>query len=683
MELRLKEPIQFHALVWYYRFSQGGVMRKAFFSLILGLSMAQALVVDSRADAQSTSKAAANSEGSKPVLTVVPNCPIQSVPEKSTKTMEIEYFPSRPGGAIRDPHSLTLRLAFDSPYTPDKDRTIAFERQNDGRWKATVPVMQRFYAIWYVRDETTGQRDDNHGQYWDLVFCAGDGRKLDHGVLLQAQGYAGAIFSADIKRPTDYERAIEVLESSIDIADARSCNLISEEWAFKFALRGGGKLATTEFVEEVQRGLSEHGGKAGFVQGTALFLINHDKAFPPNFVDQAITLSDRVVPHPGMIGVLKKQRAENLKDPRERAQALGQWVADYPDEHLVNFVRKERMEIFVKILGDVSAAEELFHDLEKRTPHDPDLYATMASAYIAAAGQGQRFDLDQALKLLDKAEGNLEVTGSQSGPIDIVTLSLGDNDQQRAIINFWRGRARFQQQKYNEAEAFLERSAPVLKDSRRAWDAYLWLGRTQEQLQEWTRAKSSYLEAALQSSGSTDKFVELSLKTGTPSREAALRELAGAQKRIFDAAHYKPALVDLAVPDFTFTTATGKQITASSLREQIVILDLWATWCGPCVWELSGFAKLKQAHPEVRVLLAAMDSTAPEIEKALRQNGFSPEDVVLADDTNATKFGLGGVPQTYLIDKNSRIRIVHYGALPDVVWFIESDLAALESATTR
>ncbi|HEY6306841.1 MAG TPA: redoxin domain-containing protein [Candidatus Angelobacter sp.] len=421
--------------------------------------------------------------------------------------------------------------------------------------------------------------------------------------------------------------------------------------------------------------MSEHGDKAGYVQGTALFLINNEQAFPRTLVDQTAALAERVVPHWGAMSVLERQRAQNLKDPRERAQALGRWLANYPADPFCSYVQKQRLEIFSE-LGDVGAAEESFQDLQKRTPQDADLYATMASVYIRRAALGQRVDLDQALTLLAKAEANLDAAGSYAGVMYIVTLSLGDNDQKKAIINFWRGRALVEQQKWKEAEAFLEKSAPLL-EGRRAWEAYLLLGRTQEQQQEWEKAKNSYLEAALRSPGSVEKFVELSLKTGTPSREAALKELAGAQKRTFDAVHYKPALVDLPVPDFTFTTATGKQITASSLRGQPAVVDLWATWCGPCVSELSGFAKLRQAHPELRVLLAAMDSTVPEIEKELRQNGFSSEDIVLVDDPNAAKFGLGGVPQTYVIDKNDRIRVVHYGALPDVVLFIESDLTAL------
>jgi hypothetical protein len=91
------------------------------------------------------------------------------------------------------------------------------------------------------------------------------------------------------------------------------------------------------------------------------------------------------------------------------------------------------------------------------------------------------------------------------------------------------------------------------------------------------------------------------------------------------------------------------------------VLDLWATWCGPYVSELRGFAKLRQAHPELRLVLAAMDSTVPEIEKEFRQNGLSSDDIVLVDDGNAAKFGLGGVPQTYVIDRNGKFALCTTG----------------------
>jgi len=175
-----------------------------------------------------------------------------------------------------------------------------------------------------------------------------------------------------------------------------------------------------------------------------------------------------------------------------------------------------------------------------------------------------------------------------------------------------------------------------------------------------------------------EQFVRLSLKTGTTNRVAALSELAGARKRNLHAEHYEPALVDLPLPDFTFTSATGEKIAASALRGKNVVLDIWSTWCGPCVSELGGFVKFQQVHPEVKVLLVARDSKVPEIRKLFRSQGIS-EQIILATDGDVAKFGANGVPQTYIFDENGRIRLLHYGGLPDVLSYLEADLSALKA----
>ncbi|HKF21873.1 MAG TPA: redoxin domain-containing protein [Candidatus Angelobacter sp.] len=630
--------------------------------------------------AQQARQALPNSETSGPILTAVPACPI-SASARPNQMLQINYFPSRPGALIPHPRGLSLRLVFDGPFFRDNQRTVPFDRQSDGSWKATVPLEQQWhiYAIWYVRDED-GKRDDNHGQYWDLVFCDADGKRNKDGVRSQVQGYMGAIFANDLKRTADYDTTIRILESNIDNADPRSANLVSDEWALKFRHQPQHKIATPEMVEEIEKELSKHAGQSGYILGTAQFLVNFEDAFPPAMVEKAAALADHQTNSPGfLVQELDRSRAERVKDPGARARALAAWLAKYPQAPMGNYVRKERLGSWSD-LGDVVAAEECFDDLQKRAPEDADLYATMAAIYVRAAAGGRKVDLNRALMLLDKAEATLgSPPNTAGGPGYFFTLGLGGLDQQKAIIHFWRGRAFFEQQNWAQAVKSLEAATSVLEDDRPVWEAYLLIGRAQENLQQWEAAKHSYLEAALRSSESVDKFVELSLRTGTPSREAALKELAGAKKRAFKATNYKPELVDLRLPDFTLTTAAGKPITSSSLRGQIVVLDLWATWCGSCIWELRGLVELKQMHPEIKLLLPAIDSTIPDIEKVLYPLGFSSNDVVLIDSPNAAKFGESGIPQTYVIDKAGRIRVIHYGGLTDVVSLVEADLAAIGS----
>lgn len=626
--------------------------------------------------AQQTRQTLPNLEPSGPVLTVAPTCPV-SASDRTNPTLEINYFPSRPGAVITNPKALSLRLAFDGPYFRDNQRTLPFDRQSDGRWKATVPLERQWhiYSIWYVRDED-GRRDDNHGQYWDVVFCDADGKKNKDGIRSQVQSYMGAIFANDLKRTADYDTSIRTLESNIDDSDPRSASLVLEEWALKFRHQPQQKVATPEMIEDIEKELSKHAGKPGYILGTARFLVNFEDVFPPAMVEKAAALADQMTAGGLMVQELDRSRAERVKDPRARAQALAAWLMKYPESPTGNYVRKERLENWSD-LGDVAAAEECFDDLQKRSPNDADLYATMAAIYVRAAALGKKVDLNRALMLLDKAEATLGSSNDVGGPGYIVTLGLGGLDQHKAMIRFWRGRAFFEQQNWAEAVKSLELAASILEDDRPLWEAYLLMGRAQEHLQQWESAKNSYLEAALRSSGSIDKFVELSLKTGTPSREAALKELAGAKKRAFEAAHYTPQLVDLPLPDFTLTTAAGKPIASSLLRGQIVVLDLWATWCGSCIRELPGLADLKKTHPEIKLLLPAMDSTIPDIERVLYPLGFSSSDVVLIDSPNAARFGGGGIPQTYVIDMAGRIRVIHYGGVTDVVSFVEADVAAI------
>jgi thiol-disulfide isomerase/thioredoxin len=88
---------------------------------------------------------------------------------------------------------------------------------------------------------------------------------------------------------------------------------------------------------------------------------------------------------------------------------------------------------------------------------------------------------------------------------------------------------------------------------------------------------------------------------------------------------------------------------------------IWATWCGACVSELGGFAEFHQTHPEVELLLVASDSKIQEIRKVFRSHGIS-EAVIVAGDGDVERFGNNGVPQTYVVDENGHIRVLHYGA---------------------
>jgi thiol-disulfide isomerase/thioredoxin/tetratricopeptide (TPR) repeat protein len=629
-----------------------------------------ALAAPLQAVSQSATQASASSDVPHPDMLVVPACPVGGS-QQFTKNLQIVYLPANPG-AIKNPQSLTLRLVFNGSSWRDHDRTAPFQRKDDGSWQASVPLaFQWVYAIWYVRDELTGQRDDNRGRYWDVVFCDDKGKKLSQGIRYQAEGYAGSIFSDDIKRATDYDRAISAIEQS----EAGPHGIVLyDEWVYKFRRQSEYQREHQELANEIRRGLVLHAADPDYLRQTAMFLVAFEDAFPSELVGHAVDISDRMA-MPGMPSVrseLDREHAESIENPEQRAKALEEWLVKYPDDRAYsNEIRKERLDAFGDA-GDIDSSEEVFRDLAVRVPDEADLYATMASIYIR-----RNIKLNEALILLDQAQRKLSVDGESSGFIVVLD---GNPDENLATLNLWRGRAFSELRQWAKAEDYLERSARALDEA----EPYALLAHAQEQQKKWRDAKNSYLEASVRSSSHEkdyrEQFVRFSLKTGTPSRLGALRELAGVRKRNLDTEHYKPSLVDLPLPDFTFTTETGEKITSSSLRGKNAVLDIWATWCGACVSELGSFARFQHLHPELKLLLVGTYSKIPDIRRVFQSQGIS-EQIIVATDGDVARFGDNGVPQTYIVDENGRVRILHYGGLPDVASYLEADLAAMKTGS--
>jgi hypothetical protein len=128
-------------------------------------------------------------------------------------------------------------------------RTIGFHREEDGTWRAVVPLTPLSeYAIWYVSDQT-GKRDDNGGRYWDTVFCDARRNKLRDGVRDQAMADAGAILGRNMKRMPDYSRAISDIEQSgVGVKGV----LLYDEWVYKLRLQGQQRHAEQELISEIE-----------------------------------------------------------------------------------------------------------------------------------------------------------------------------------------------------------------------------------------------------------------------------------------------------------------------------------------------------------------------------------------------------------------------------------------------
>jgi peroxiredoxin len=126
----------------------------------------------------------------------------------------------------------------------------------------------------------------------------------------------------------------------------------------------------------------------------------------------------------------------------------------------------------------------------------------------------------------------------------------------------------------------------------------------------------------------------------------------------------KPDKDRKAAPEFTLKDSDGKTVKLSDYKGKVVLLDFFATWCGPCKIEIPWFMEMERKNKDrgFAVLGVAMDDEGWEIVKPFLADLGVNYRVVIGNDTTAGMYGgVDALPTTFLIDKEGRIAAVHVG----------------------
>lgn len=116
-------------------------------------------------------------------------------------------------------------------------------------------------------------------------------------------------------------------------------------------------------------------------------------------------------------------------------------------------------------------------------------------------------------------------------------------------------------------------------------------------------------------------------------------------------------------PDFVLKDPQGKEHRLSDYRGKVVVLDFWATWCGPCQLAMPGLQKLHEKHPTAVVLgLNCWEDGDPSA--FMKDKGYTYGLLLKADEV-ASKYGVSGIPAFFVIGKDGRILHSAVGFDPD------------------
>ena len=124
-------------------------------------------------------------------------------------------------------------------------------------------------------------------------------------------------------------------------------------------------------------------------------------------------------------------------------------------------------------------------------------------------------------------------------------------------------------------------------------------------------------------------------------------------------------------PDFTLKDAMGRPVKLSDYKGKVVLLNFWATWCGPCKIEIPWFIEFEQTFKDkgFAVLGVSMDEEGWDIVKPYLERSKINYRVLIGDDMTAQNYGgVDSLPTSFLLDKEGRIAATHVGLVSKSVY---------------
>jgi thiol-disulfide isomerase/thioredoxin len=126
-------------------------------------------------------------------------------------------------------------------------------------------------------------------------------------------------------------------------------------------------------------------------------------------------------------------------------------------------------------------------------------------------------------------------------------------------------------------------------------------------------------------------------------------------------------LVGKEAKPFKLPLLEGGEFELAKEKGKVVILDFWATWCGPCIKSLPGLIEAVGAFPEDKVKLIGVDQSeaADQVKRFVETRGWKLTVALDAGSNVGQQYGVEGIPHTVIVGPDGKIAWVKTGYTPD------------------
>jgi peroxiredoxin len=109
-------------------------------------------------------------------------------------------------------------------------------------------------------------------------------------------------------------------------------------------------------------------------------------------------------------------------------------------------------------------------------------------------------------------------------------------------------------------------------------------------------------------------------------------------------------------PDFKLTALDGKPLTLAALQGKVVLLNFWATWCGPCRLEMPELDTLyTHFQSQGLVVLSITDEDPFKVNSFIAPNGYHPPVLIDSKGEVHKQFHIEGIPRTFVINRDGKL----------------------------